>query len=153
MTMPFTMKNFTMKNHTTNKLTIKALPLFILFALPNIGHTTSLNQATNKLCEKIKSCAKAQMAQQNLPPAMEQMMTAMFEQSCTSIIAPYADQATNAGLEKKAVACISSINSLSCGVIMTATGSKTAECKTLESAARQAGIDTDIKAEDLGLNQ
>ncbi len=149
--MPFTMKNFTMKNHTTNRLTIKALPLFILFALPNIGNAASLNQATNKLCDKIKSCAREQIAQQDLPPAMQQMMTAMFEQSCTNIIAPYADQATNAGLEKKAVACISSINSLSCGVIMTATGSKTAECKTLESAAQQAGIDTDIQVEDLGL--
>ena len=140
-----------MKNHTTNRLTIKALPLFILFALPNIGNAASLNQATNKLCDKIKSCAREQIAQQDLPPAMQQMMTAMFEQSCTNIIAPYADQATNAGLEKKAVACISSINSLSCGVIMTATGSKTAECKTLESAAQQAGIDTDIQVEDLGL--
>jgi len=149
--MSFTMKNFTMKNHTTNRLTIKALPLFILFALPNIGNAASLNQATNKLCDKIKSCAREQIAQQDLPPAMQQMMTAMFEQSCTNIIAPYADQATNAGLEKKAVACISSINSLSCGVIMTATGSKTAECKTLESAAQQAGIDTDIQVEDLGL--
>jgi len=142
--MPFTMKSSMMKNHTTNRLTIKALPLLILFALPGIGGATSLNQATNKLCDKIQSCARAQMAQQDLPPAMEQMMTAMFEQSCTSIIAPYADQATNAGLEKKAVACINSINTLSCGTIMTATGSKTAECKTLESAAREAGIDTDI---------
>ena len=153
MTMPFTMKNSTMRSLTNNRLTIKALPLFILLTLPSIGTATSLNQATDKLCDKIKSCARAQMAQQALPPAMQQMMTAMFEQSCTSIIAPYADQATNAGLEKKAVACIGSINSLSCGTIMTATGSKTAECETLESAARQAGIDTDIQAEDLGLNQ
>ena len=144
--MPFTIKSF-----TPNRLTIKALSLLILLTLPSIGTATSLNQATDKLCDKIKSCATAQMSQQNLPPAMQQMMTVMFEQSCTSIIAPYADKATNAGLEKKAVACISSINSLSCGAIMTATGSKTAECSTLESAAHEAGIDTNIQAEDLGL--
>jgi len=50
--MPFTMKSSMMKNHTTNRLTIKALPLFILFALPGIGGATSLNQATNKLPDK-----------------------------------------------------------------------------------------------------
>lgn len=134
-------------------LTIKVLPLFILLALPSIGAAISLNQATNTLCDKIKSCARAQMAQQDLPPAMQQMMATMFEQSCTSIIAPYADKATNAGLERKAIDCISSINNLSCGAIMTATGSKTAECSTLETAAQQAGIDTNIQVEDLGLNQ
>lgn len=132
---------------------MKAFTILLVLALPSFAAATSLNQATNKLCDKIKSCAKSQMAQQNLPPAMQQMMADMFEQSCTSSIAPYAEKATNAGLEKKAVACISSINSLSCGTIMTATGSKTAECSTLESAARQAGIDTNIRAEDLGLKQ
>jgi hypothetical protein len=145
------MKSHTMKHQTTRTLSLKALPLLIGFALPNTGGATSLNEATNTLCDKIKSCAMLEMAQQELPPGMEQMMTAMFEQSCTSIIAPYAGKATNAGLEKKAVDCINSINKLSCGVVMTASGSQTAACKALENAARQAGIDTNIQAEDLGL--
>lgn len=149
--MSLTIKSHTMKYSTTKILTLKALSLLICVALPSIGNASNLNQATSKLCDKIKSCAMQEMAEQDLPPGMEQMMTAMFEQSCTSIIAPYAGKATNAGLEQKAVACINSINKLSCGTVMSATGSKTEECKSLESAARQAGIDTDIQAEDLGL--
>ena len=129
----------------------KALSLMLMLALPGIGAATSLNQATDTLCVKIKSCATLQLAQQDLPPAMLQMMTAMFDETCASTIAPYADKATNAGLEKKAIACIESINKLSCNTIMKRSGSETSECKTLETAARQAGINTDIDGEGFEL--
>lgn len=130
---------------------IKSLALILTLALPAVGAATSLNEATDTLCVKIKACATAQLKQQDLPPAMLQMMTAMFDETCTSTIAPYADKATNAGLEEKAIACIESINKLSCSTIINRAGSETGECKALEKAAQQAGIDTDIQAEDLGL--
>ena len=138
-----------MKAQSSNFLTVKALLLLSALILPSIASATSLNEATDTLCRKIKSCATAQLEQQDLPPAMLQMMKAMFDETCASMISPYADKATNAGLEKKAIACIESVNTLSCSTLMQDSGGKTAECKTLEKAANQAGIDTNIDVSDI----
>ena len=128
---------------------IKILFLLSTLTLPGIATATSLNDATDTLCRKIKSCATAQLEQQDLPPAMLQMMKAMFDETCASMISPYADKATSAGLEKKAIACIESINTLSCTSLMQDSGGETAECKTLEAAANAAGIDTNIDVSDI----
>ncbi|MBQ0719865.1 MAG: hypothetical protein KBT88_15330 [Gammaproteobacteria bacterium] len=134
------------KNLSASLLSIKALPLLLLFTLPNTALASSLTQATNTLCSKIKSCATAQMVQQQLPPVMLQMMTAMLDDTCSDIILPYANKATNAGLEKKSIACIESINTLSCSAVMKGAGGETSECKALERAANEAGINTNIEA-------
>ncbi|PCJ35039.1 MAG: hypothetical protein COA75_11690 [Cellvibrionales bacterium] len=133
-----------MKTRPVTTPTVKALLLLFALTLPGITTATSLNEATDNLCRKIKSCATTQLAQQDLPPAMLQMMKAMFDETCASMISPYADKATDAGLEKKTIACIESINTLSCPALMQDSGGETAECKTLERAANQAGINTNI---------
>ena len=138
-----------MKAQPSNFLTVKALLLLSALILPSIASATSLNEATDTLCRKIKSCASAQLEQQDLPPAMLQMMKAMFDETCASMISPYADKATNAGLEKKAIACIASINTLSCTNLMQNSGGETAECKTLEAAANEAGINSRVDLSDL----
>ena len=143
----------TMKSLPASMLTIKALPLLILLTLPGIATASSLTEATNTLCSKIKSCTTAQLKQQQLPPAMLQMMTAMLDESCAKTIAPYADKATNVGLEKKAVACIKSINSLSCNALMNTSEAETDECKMLEKAANEAGVNTNIQASDIKIIQ
>ena len=128
---------------------VKALLLLFALTLPGIATATSLNEATDNLCRKIKSCATTQLAQQDLPPAMLQMMKAMFDETCASMISPYADKATNAGLEKKAIACIESINTLSCTNLMQNSGAETTECKALEAAANEAGINTKVDLSDI----
>jgi len=143
----------TMKSLPTTMLTLKALSLLILFTLPGIAAASSLTEATNTLCSKIKLCATAQMSQQQLPPAMLQIMTAMLDESCAKTIAPYADKATNAGLEKKAVACIKSINALTCNTLMNTSEAETDECKVLEKAANEAGVNTNIQASDMKIIQ
>ena len=128
---------------TTHASSIKNIALLFILILPTIATATKLNKATNTLCNKIKACATAQMKQQELPPAMLQMMTTMLDETCASTISPYADKATTAGLEKKAIACIESITTLSCSAVIQGTSSETSECKTLEHAANEAGINTD----------
>jgi len=138
-----------MKAQPSNFLTSQALLLLFTLTLPGIASASSLTEATNTLCIKIKSCATAQMQQQQLPPAMLQMMTAMLDETCAKTIAPYADKATDAGLEKKVIACIESIHSHSCSALMQGSAGETRECKTLESAANAAGINTKIDAPDI----
>ena len=138
-----------MKALPSHFLTTKALLLLSTLILPGIASATSLNEATDTLCRKIKSCASAQLEQQDLPPAMLQMMKAMFNETCASMISPYADKATNAGLEVKAIACIESINTLNCTSLMQNSGAETTECKALEAAANEAGINTKADLSDI----
>ncbi|OUS17800.1 hypothetical protein A9Q88_02320 [Gammaproteobacteria bacterium 50_400_T64] len=138
-----------MKTRPATISPIKILFLLSTLTLPSIATATSLNDATDTLCRKIKSCATAQLEQQDLPPAMLQMMKAMFDETCASMISPYADKATDAGLEKKTIACIESINTLSCPALMQDSGGETAECKALEAAANAAGINTKIDLNDI----
>lgn len=135
-----------MKSLPINMLSIKNLPLLILLTLSSITSATSFTEATNTLCNKIKSCTTTQLTQQQLPPVMLQMMTAMLDETCAKTIAPYAEKATNAGLEKKAISCINSINFLSCNALMDTAKAETSECKALEKAANEAGIDTSTQA-------
>jgi len=143
----------TMKNLLVSMLTIKALPLLILLTLSGNATASSLTEATNTLCRKIKFCTTAQLKQQQLPPAMLQMMTTMLDETCAKTIAPYANKATNAGLEKKAVACIKSVNDLTCNALMNTSEAETDECKTLEKAANEAGVNTNIQASDIKIIQ
>ncbi len=142
-----------MKIPATKKPAIKILMLVLIPALSGLSTAATLSNATNTLCTKIKSCATVQMQQQQLPPAMQEMMSAMLDETCTKTISPYADKATNAGLEKKAVACIESINRLSCGTLMQGSEVNTKACKALEKAANDAGIDTSIDAADIPIRQ
>lgn len=138
-----------MNNFPINRLSIKILPLLFLLTLPGITRATSFTEATQTLCNKIKSCTTIQLKQQQLPPAMMQMMTAMLDETCAKTIAPYARKATNAGLEKKAIACINSINALSCDALMNTSEAETSECRALEKAANEAGIDTSTQAYEI----
>jgi len=138
-----------MKSSPANMPALKVVALLIFLTLPGISTASSLTEATKTLCSKIKSCTTAQLQQQQLPPQMLQMMTAMLDESCAKTIAPYANKATNAGLEKKAIACINSINALSCNALMNTSEAETGECRALEKAANDAGIDTNTQAYDI----
>ncbi len=133
---------FTLKHLPINRFSIKTLSLLIFLTLPSITSANSLTKATNTLCSKIKSCTTAQLTQQQLPPAMMEMMTSILDKTCAQTIAPYAELATNAGLEKSAIACLHSLNTLSCDALMNTKEAETSECKALEKAANEAGIDT-----------
>lgn len=99
---------------------------------------SNLSEATNELCQKMKSCGQEQLKQQDLPPEMAQMMEGMFDGMCQSMIAPYVQSTENAGLESKAIACVESINAKSCAEIMNNNGGETQACKDFEKAADEA---------------
>ena len=102
------------------------------------GHARDLSEATQQLCEKIKTCGQQEIAKQDIPPEMRQMMEGMFSGMCQSMVAPYVVSAQHAGLEKKAIACIESIETKSCSDLMDNNGAETEECKELEAAAEKA---------------
>jgi hypothetical protein len=110
----------------------------ILSTFSLLSHADELSEATDTLCEKMKSCGLAQAKQQNLPPEMEQMMEGMFDGMCKSMVAPYVLSTKDAGLEDKALACLESFNEKSCDELMNNNGGDTEECKEFEKAANEA---------------
>jgi hypothetical protein len=111
--------------------------LLLVFSTFNV-HATELSDAVNELCEKMKVCGQEQLAQQDLPPEMAQMMEGMFNGMCQAIVAPYVASTQNAGLEDKAVACLNSFKDRSCQELMENNAGETEECEEFEEAANEA---------------
>lgn len=117
-----------------------ALIIFILSISINTSNARDISEASNVICEKVKTCGTAQLETQGLPPEMVVMMKAMFDGMCETMIAPYIIKTADAGLEEKAIACLDSISSMSCEHLMEGQGNETEECEEYKQAAEDAGI-------------
>ena len=115
--------------------------IFILSTFSYASNASDMSEASNTICQKVKTCGTAQLESQGLPPEMVVMMKSMFDGMCETMIAPYITQTTDAGLEKKAIACLDTINTMSCEDLMKGQGNETQECKEFEKAADEAGIE------------
>ena len=108
-----------------------------LFVTP--AQADELGDAAQTLCEKVKSCAIAQMEGQNIPEETRQMMQPMLDNMCTQVRGKVGEVPTGHPLYKPAVACMESMNSLSCENMQDAGAMTTPECEEYEELAREAG--------------
>lgn len=108
--------------------------------LSNVAHA-DLDQSMDQMCEKIKTCGKAELAKQDMSAEMQQMMIGMFDGMCQSMFAPHMMTVGKAGLEDKAEACVDSMVDASCDELMADSKEFTsAACEEFEQAAKAAGI-------------
>lgn len=114
--------------------------LVVLFSF-STSYASDMSEASSTICQKVKTCGTSQLESQGLPPEMVVMMKSMFDGMCETMIAPYITQTTDAGLEKKAIACLDTIKAMSCEDLMQGEGNDTEECKEFERAADEAGIE------------
>jgi len=119
------------------------LTIIILGLFSHAVNASDMAEASSTICQKVKSCGTAQLESQGLPPEMVVMMKSMFDGMCETMIAPYIMKTTDAGLEKKAIACLDTINTMSCDDLMNGQGNETQECKEFKKAADEAGIETE----------
>ncbi|CAA0122689.1 Uncharacterised protein [Halioglobus japonicus] len=104
------------------------------------AHADELGDAAQALCEKVKSCAMAQIEGQNIPAETREMMQPMLDGMCTQIRGKVGEVPTGHPLYKPAVACMESMNSLSCENMQEAGDMITPECEEYEELARDAGV-------------
>ena len=97
-----------------------------LFVTP--AQADELGDAAQTLCEKVKSCAIAQMEGQNIPEETRQMMQPMLDNMCTQVRGKVGEVPTGHPLYKPAVACMESMGAMT-----------TPECEEYEELAREAG--------------
>tara|TARA_R110000823_G_scaffold295738_3_gene415563 strand:+ start:10414 stop:10827 length:414 start_codon:yes stop_codon:yes gene_type:complete len=127
--------NTARKRYTVEKKTL--LLVMALVALAGPVRADELTAATTALCEKVKSCAMAQMSQANLTPEMSQMMQPMIDNMCADMQGKVAVVAEGHALYEPAVACMRSLEKTSCAEMQSSSKAPTAECAAYEEKARK----------------
>ncbi len=117
--------------------------LVIGFVLLSINNTVLASEHTEKMCEKIRECALGEIAANQVPEQMQDLVLHMINNQCDTMAARYDAQFTEAGLRDKAEACVDSIVVQECGELLATKGRPNTEaCVDFEQAANDAGFIT-----------
>tara|TARA_R110002124_G_scaffold266702_1_gene433666 strand:+ start:283 stop:660 length:378 start_codon:yes stop_codon:yes gene_type:complete len=120
------------------KQCISATAFSLLLAMPSL-HADELADAAQALCEKVKSCAMAQMEGQELTPETRQMMQPMLDSMCTQVRSRVGEVPSSHALYQPAVACMQSMNSMTCENMQDAGEMVTPECDEYEQLVNESG--------------
>ena len=94
------------------------------------------SDAALALCEKIKSCAVAQMGEQQLTPEIRQMMEPMLAGMCDQMLQTMPEVAKEHALYQPALACMKSLAAVDCNK-MQQTEHETPACREFEKKSSQ----------------
>jgi hypothetical protein len=118
---------------------LQKLVLVLIFgcSLGVPARAENMVDATLVLCEKIKTCALAQIAQQDFTPEMRQMMEPMLNGMCARVQSQITDVPTGHSLYGPALSCMKSMEALSCADLRDGDQLKTPECEAYEEASKK----------------
>ena len=103
-----------------------------------ISYAGTIEQQSLQLCDKIKSCALAELEGEDMPADMKSMVISSMDGMCAAMATEFNNDSfdDHAALRQQAQACMASLSSLSCPQLMDgATG--TPECVALEKSAAE----------------
>jgi len=98
-----------------------------------------ISSAASGLCEKVRSCAMEQVANENLTPELRQMMEPMLDTMCDTMQEKVQQVPVGHPLYQPAIACIRSMEALSCDAMQSPEGMQTPECDAYEKLAKEHG--------------
>lgn len=93
------------------------------------------------LCEKVKSCAMEQIAEEDLTPEMRQMMQPMLDNMCQNMQDKIEVVPADHPMYAPALACMRSMEALTCAMMQDPQQVKTPQCEAYEKLARESGSD------------
>jgi len=121
-------------------ITTKAiLPALLMIIISGYAQADELTDATQALCDSVKSCALEQVAQQGLTEEMQETMGPMLDNMCADMRSQVQSVPADHTLYKPAVGCLRSMVSLDCRQMQDPEAVKTPECTEYEQLAREAG--------------
>ena len=118
--------------------TLFTLSCFWLFGSA-IGLADDITSAASGLCEKVRSCAMAQVAEEDLTPELRQMMEPMLDSMCANMQEKVQEVPTGHPLYQPAIDCMRSMEALSCEDMQSADNLQTPACEEYEKLAREHG--------------
>lgn len=106
---------------------------------PSFAQADELITLSNTLCEKVKSCALAEMKTEKLDDATRAMIKPMLDNMCVSMGEYTAAVAENDELRGSAVACLKSLQSVTCDDLKRGEQGTTSACKEFRDKSKAAG--------------
>jgi hypothetical protein len=97
-----------------------------------------MTSAAMELCEKVKSCAMEQIATEDLTPELREMMQPMLDNMCANMQSKVEEVSAGDPLYAPALACMRSMQSLTCQMMQDPKLVQTSECQAYEKLADQA---------------
>jgi hypothetical protein len=113
-----------------------ALTLSAAVSLPAIAD--DLVSAANDMCENVKACSMAQIAESEMTPEMRQMMEPMLESMCDQMRQGVQQVPSGHDLYQPSVDCMRSMADLTCDEIMNLDTVETPACKKYRELAETA---------------
>lgn len=113
-----------------------ALTLFAAVSLPAIAD--DLVSAANDMCEHVKACSMAQIAESDMTPEMRQMMEPMLESMCDQMRQGVQQVPSGHALYQPAVDCMRSMAELGCDDFLNGNAAETPACKEYRELAEKA---------------
>ncbi len=101
------------------------------------GFAEDYTDTSLALCEKVKSCALAQMGEQEITPEVRQMMQPMLDNMCSNMLVNLPEVAKDHTMYKPALACMNSMAALSCEEMQGQNSSATPACEEYEELAEK----------------
>lgn len=119
-------------------LRLLVLSLFI----PALASADDITSAAKDLCEKVRSCAMSQVAEEDLTPELRQMMEPMLDNMCANMQSKVQEVATGHPLYQPSIACMRSMEALSCEDMQDPARMQTPECEAYEKLARETAAES-----------
>ena len=119
-----------------------AATLVLAVATPLAAVADDLLSAASDMCEKVKACAMAEIAESDMTPEMRQMMEPMLESMCDQMRQGIEEVPTGHPMYEPAVACMRSMAKLSCADFQSERAGETPECKQYRELAETAYSDS-----------
>ncbi|TDG12442.1 hypothetical protein E2F43_12615 [Seongchinamella unica] len=119
---------------------LKFLPVlpFCLGALVPAAAASEIEDAATELCEKVKACSMAHIAEADLTPEVRQMMEPMLKNMCETMRAGVREVPQGHELYQPSVDCMRSMAGLSCQDFEDEQKLQTPACKNYQRLAEQA---------------
>lgn len=114
------------------------LPTLLMITAGAYAQADELTDATQALCDSVKSCALEQVAQEDLTEEMREMMGPMLDNMCADMRSQVQSVPADHKLYQPAVGCMRSMVSLTCEQMQDPQSAKTPECLEYEELAGQA---------------
>jgi hypothetical protein len=112
------------------------IAILLFLNVLQIASADTIEQQSLQLCEKIKSCALAELEGQDMSADMKSMVLSSMDGMCQAMATEFSNENVKEyeDLRKQATACMVSLSSLSCPQLMDG-ATDTPECVALEKSA------------------
>lgn len=108
-----------------------------LFCSTSLALAAPMEDAAQALCNKVKDCSLAQIAEEDMTDEMRQMMEPMLENMCANMRAGVENVSSDHELYKPAVACMEAMAAMSCAEIQAMDDAEPAACVEYRRLARE----------------